>query len=170
LVRHVFGLLRDRQVPWVVLENVPFMLQLERGRAMRHVVEELEELGYRWAYRVVDAMAFGLPQRRRRVFVVASRQGDPERVLFADEAKPRAVKEWTPKVPAGFYWTEGNRGVGWAVGAIPTLKGGSGLGIPSAPAVLMPRGDVLTPDIEGAERLQGFPAGWTAAGAWSATP
>ncbi len=165
LVRHVFGLLRDRQVPWVVLENVPFMLQLERGRAMRHVVEELEELGYRWAYRVVDAMAFGLPQRRRRVFVVASRQGDPERVLFADEAKPRAVKEWTPKVPAGFYWTEGNRGVGWAVGAIPTLKGGSGLGIPSAPAVLMPRGDVLTPDIEGAERLQGFPAGWTAAGA-----
>lgn len=165
LVRHVFDLLRGRRVPWVVLENVPFMLQLERGRAMRHVVEQLERLDYRWAYRVVDAMAFGLPQRRRRVFVVASQEGDPERVLFADEAKPRAAKEWTPRSPAGFYWTEGNRGVGWAVGAIPTLKGGSGLGIPSAPAVLLPSGNVLTPGIEGAERLQGFPAGWTAPGA-----
>jgi hypothetical protein len=33
----------------------------------------------------------------------------------------------------GFYWTDGHRGLGWAVNAIPPLKGGSGLAIPSPP-------------------------------------
>lgn len=163
LVGEVFRLLEKRRVPWLVIENVPFMLQLERGRAMRHIVESLEGLGYRWAYRVVNSMAFGLPQRRRRVYLVAAIDGDPESVLFADEANPPRDVEWRRGAAAGFYWTEGNRGVGWAVGAVPTLKGGSGLGIPSAPAVLLPSGRVVTPSIEGAEALQGFPSGWTEA-------
>ena len=38
----------------------------------------------------------------------------------------------------GFYWTEGNRGLGWAVDAVPTLKGGSTIGIPSPPAIWDP--------------------------------
>ena len=42
------------------------MLQLNRGEAIRHIVGEFEELGYRWAYRIIDARAFGLPQRRER--------------------------------------------------------------------------------------------------------
>lgn len=161
LVRHVFRLLGERRVPWVVLENVPFMLHLDRGRAMGHVVDALEDLGYRWAYRVVDAMAFGLPQRRRRVFVVASLAADPGEVLFADDVAPPSESPWTVAAPVGFYWTEGNRGVGWAAAAVPTLKGGSGLGIPSPPAVLLPDGRLVTPSLAGAERLQGLPAGWT---------
>ena len=161
LVGEVFRLLRTRRIPWVVLENVPFMLHLDRGRAMRRIVDQLEALGYRWAYRVVDAMAFGLPQRRRRVFLVAARDAEPERVLFADEARPRQETEWDRERAVGFYWTEGNRGVGWAVDAVPTLKGGSGLGIPSPPAVLLPDGRLVTPTIDGCERLQGFDAGWT---------
>src|SRR5215471_20613057 len=54
LVAEVFRLLRKRRVPWVLLENVPFMLQLSRGRALDVIVDALEGLGYRWAYRVVD--------------------------------------------------------------------------------------------------------------------
>lgn len=61
----------------------------------------------------------------------------------------------------GFYWTEGIRGLGAAVDAVPTLKGGSTIGIPSSPAILLPNGRVVTPDIRDAERLQGFPADWT---------
>lgn len=161
LVGEVFRLLRTRRVPWVVLENVPFMLHLDRGRAMRRVVGALEDLGYRWAYRIVDAMAFGLPQRRRRVFLVASRTERPEEVLFADDRPQRRAREWDGRRPVGFYWTEGNRGVGWAVDAVPTLKGGSGLGIPSSPAVLLASGAVVTPSLEAAERLQGFGPRWT---------
>lgn len=161
LVGEVFRLLRRRRVPWLVLENVPFMLHLAKGRAMRVVVDELSALGYRWAYRVVDSRAFGLPQRRRRVFVVASREGNPADVLLADDAEPMRDGKWRPGLAAGFYWTEGNRGVGWAVDAIPTLKGGSGFGIPSAPAVLRADGSVVMPGIEDAEALQGFERGWT---------
>ena len=162
LVGEVFRLLEEHHTPWVLLENVPFMLQLGRGEAMNVITSALEALNYKWAYRVVDARAFGLPQRRRRVYLIASNVGDPRTVLFADEAGP--VEE--PKLnghplACGFYWTEGIRGLGWAVDAVPTLKGGSTIGIPSSPAILLPSGEVVTPDIRDAERLQGFPSGWT---------
>lgn len=162
LVLHMFELLSRMKVKpnWVVIENVPFMLHLDRGRAMKLLTEHLEELGYGWAYRVVDSRGFGLPQRRRRVLLLAGRD-DPEGVLLGQD-NPSRVPVDPAGVACGFYWTEGNTGVGWAVDAIPPLKGGSGLGIPSAPAVLLPDGLVGTPSIGDAERLQGFCAGWTA--------
>jgi DNA (cytosine-5)-methyltransferase 1 len=161
LVGEVFRLLRKSQVPWVVLENVPFMLQLAQGQALAVIVRALEALGYRWAYRVVDARAFGLPQRRRRVFLVASLTDDPRRVLYADECGTPAEEMRSPNSACGFYWTEGVRGLGWAVDAVPTLKGGSTVGVPSAPAIWLPDDTFVTPDIRDAERLQGFRADWT---------
>lgn len=161
LVDDVFELLRTSDPQWLLLENVPFMLQLERGRAMRYLTDRLGELGFRWAYRVVDARAFGLPQRRQRVLLLASRSQDPTRVLYADDAGEPERREGKA-LACGFYWTEGLRGLGWAVDAVPTLKGGSAIGIPSAPAVWMPDGFVGTPDIRDAERLQGFAPDWTA--------
>jgi DNA (cytosine-5)-methyltransferase 1 len=163
LVYEVFRLLRYRRVPWVVLENVPFMLQLQGGLAMRRIVIELERLGYRWAYRVVDTFGFGLPQRRQRVFLVASRTGYPEDVLLADERPLQRPQTALNQLAHGFYWTEGTGGLGWAVDAIPTLKNGSTIGIASPPAILMPSGAIIKPDIRDAERMQGFPADWTAA-------
>lgn len=163
LVGEVFRLALKHETPWILLENVPFMLQLASGRAMNVVATALEELGYRWAYRVIDSRAFGLPQRRRRVYLLASRLEDPRKVLFADEAGEKHEAGNFREVACGFYWTEGVRGLGWAVNAIPTLKGGSALGIPSAPAIVFPDGTVGTPQIRDAERLQGFPSDWTKA-------
>lgn len=161
LVDEVFRLVRRQRGPrWLLIENVPFMLQLGRGAAMRHITSALEELGYTWAYRLVDARAFGLPQRRQRVLMLASRTEDPRRVLFADDAGPLDLGD-PEQDPCGFYWTEGVRGLGWAVNAIPTLKGGSALGIASPPAVRLPSGELVTPGIVDGERLQGFDADWT---------
>lgn len=165
LVGEVVRLIEAQKTPWVLLENVPFMLQLSAGRAMEVIATAFEHLGYRWAYRVVDARAFGLPQRRRRVYFLASLEGDPRTILFSDESGERAEPGNFREVACGFYWTEGIRGLGWAVDAIPTIKGGSSLGIPSAPAIVLPDGTVGTPDIRDAERLQGFPQGWTSAAA-----
>jgi DNA (cytosine-5)-methyltransferase 1 len=162
LVGEVFRLAEKHKVPWILLENVPFMLQLNRGEAMNVITTTLESLGYSWAYRVVDTRAFGLPQRRRRVYLVAALRGDPRTILFADEAGEREMRELSASgLARGFYWTEGNRGLGWAIDAIPTLKGGSAVGIPSAPAMLLSSGEIATPEIRDAERLQGFPADWT---------
>lgn len=161
LVGVVFELLAERPVPWVVLENVPFILNLDRGRALRLITSALDELGYRWAYRLVDSEAFGLPQRRRRWFLVATLDGDPRGVLLADDAtRPAPVDPWH-QVACGFYWTEGTRALGWAVDAVPPIKCGSSVGVASPPAVILPDGAVVTPDIRDAERLQGFRANWT---------
>ena len=61
----------DRTRPrWVVWENVPGVLSSNNGRDFGAIVGALGELRYGWAYRVLDAQYFGVPQRRRRVFVV----------------------------------------------------------------------------------------------------
>ena len=55
---------------WLVLENVPGLLSSNGGRDMGIVLGALGELGYGFAYRVLDAQYFGVAQRRRRVFIV----------------------------------------------------------------------------------------------------
>lgn len=161
IVNRMFTLISRSRVPVVVIENVYFMLQLDSGRAMKWLVDQFEELGYQWAYRVVDSIGFGLPQRRRRVYFVAALEIDPRAVLFADNTSADVSPKPDLSKPLGFYWTEGRSGVGLTVDAIPPLKVGSALGIPSAPAVLFPDGEVLMPSLLACERLQGFPAGWT---------
>lgn len=168
LVQHVLRLMSKRNSPkTLVLENVSYMLSLDSGRGMSYLVNALEELGLRWAYRVVDARSFGVPQRRQRVLMVASREHNPTSILLSDDNGARfetndAIGEVRKSSFYGFYWTEGLRGLGWARESVPTVKGGSALGIPSPPAIWIPRrGFVGTPTIRDAERLQGFSADWT---------
>jgi DNA (cytosine-5)-methyltransferase 1 len=64
--------LADKLKPrWIVWENVPGVLSSGGGRDFGSFLGALVELGYGFAYRVLDAQHFGVPQRRRRVFVVA---------------------------------------------------------------------------------------------------
>jgi DNA (cytosine-5)-methyltransferase 1 len=158
LVRHVFRLLEEHRTPWVFLENVAFLLRAKRGNVLASILERLEQLGYRWAYRVVDSESFGVPQRRERVYIVAALDADPRGVLLNQDASP-------PRRPAsravGFYWSEGNKGLGWARDAVPPLKSGSSNGGSIPPAIVLPNGVVVKPDIRDAERLQGFEPDWT---------
>ena len=162
VVEKLFDLIATPRPLTVIIENVYFMLQLDSGRAMEWLVEQFEFLDYHWAYRVIDTMGFGLPQRRRRVYMVACRDTDPRQILFADNDEV-VTKTSSPDLsrPLGFYWTEGQSGIGFTVDGIPPLKAGSALGIPSPPAVLFPDGEVLTPSLQSCEALQGFPVGWT---------
>jgi DNA (cytosine-5)-methyltransferase 1 len=168
LVDHVFRLVESakRKPRLIVLENVSYMLRLNRGEAMTYILKRAEALGYMWAYRVLDARCFGLPQRRERVIVVLSRETDPANMLFPDGYTPSPADDSVGAVDLsatyGFYWTEGKRGLGWVKNAVPTIKGGSGLGIPSPPAIWNPRTHFIgTPTITDAERMFGYPANWT---------
>ena len=84
--------LTDRLRPkWVVWENVPGVLSSNGGKDFGTFLGALGELGYGFAYRVLDAQYFGVPQRRRRVFVVGY-FGDWRRaaaVLFERESLRR---------------------------------------------------------------------------------
>jgi len=169
LVGEVFRLCSGPGAPKsVLLENVHYMLKLGSGRAMEVLTAAFEDLGYRWAYRVVDARSFGIPQRRQRVLFLASKEIAPERVLMADDAHDPSKEHDAPSAEIdpdrlyGFYWTEGLRGLGWTRDAVPTIKGGSTIGIPSPPAIWDPStGFIGTPSITDVERLQGFISGWT---------
>lgn len=162
LVREVFRLLEKKKVEWVIFENVPNMLFLRKGETIRTITEALEALGYSWAYRMIDSLAF-VPQRRRRVFVIASLHNDPRDVLLSGSSLQEhgVITSTEFEEPCGFYWTEGKYAIGLYQNAIPTLKVGSTIGIPSAPAIAFPDGTVGSPDIRDAERLQGFPEDWT---------
>lgn len=170
LVQHLFRILNgmesDDLPEWIVIENVSYMISLDSGNAIKYLVGELEKLGYRWGYRVVDARAFGVPQRRMRLLLVASRHNDVCNVLFSQNVDNPPVNDNIGDIDEdtwyGFYWTEGKRGLGWTVDGVPTLKIGSKIGIPSPPAVWKPRENFFgTPDIRDAEKLQGFSEDWT---------
>ena len=136
LVHEVFRLLdtggRDRPT-WLVLENVPFMLP-STGGAMRRLVDGLEELGYSWAYRWSTPGPSDYPSAAA-ASSLASTTEDPRASSRPDAGVPAPV---SPGVACGFYWTEGHPGARLAVDAVPTLKGGSTIGIPSPPAIWIP--------------------------------
>lgn len=169
LIRYVLRLLDEVRPQWLLVENVPNMLRLGKGAAIREITGSLETAGYTWAYRTIDSRSFGLPQRRKRVYLLASLAGDPAAVLFredqaAEDPDGAAHGAWRGSA-YGFYWTEGNRGVGWAIDAVPTLKGSTTVRIASPPAVWLvdsePGARIVRPSMEAAEVLQGFPPGWT---------
>jgi DEAD/DEAH box helicase domain-containing protein len=101
LVANVLRLVQAsrRKPKWLLFENVPFLLSLRRGAGMRFLTRQLEEAGYSWAYRVIDSRAFGLAQRRRRIFLLASRVEDPSEFLFSDAGAPRE-----PQWEDASYW------------------------------------------------------------------
>ena len=73
---------------WFIWENVPGVLSSNKGRDFGSFLGALAELGYGASYRVLDAKNFGVPQRRRRVFVVGH-LGDwrpTAEVLFESES------------------------------------------------------------------------------------
>lgn len=63
-------LLDETKAKYFILENVPGLLSSNGGKDMEAVIGALVERGYGVAYRVLDAQYFGVPQRRRRVFIV----------------------------------------------------------------------------------------------------
>lgn len=68
-----FARVIDKLEPgWVVIENVPGLLSSNRGRDFAIILQWLAKRGYGVAWRVLDAQYFGLAQRRKRVFIVAS--------------------------------------------------------------------------------------------------
>jgi DNA (cytosine-5)-methyltransferase 1 len=84
----IVRLLGELRPKWFILENVPRLLSINGGRDMGTVLGALAELGYWVSWRVLDAQHFGVPQRRRRVFIVGcfgDSGGASAEVLFEPE-------------------------------------------------------------------------------------
>jgi len=93
------GILDKFRPKWCLWENVPGVLSSSGGRDFGAFLGALGELGYGWSYRVLDAQYFGVPQRRRRVFVVGclGNWESAAKVLFESESLHRDIKKGRSK-------------------------------------------------------------------------
>ena len=187
LMYSYIGIVGKYKPQWVIWENVPGVLSIGKGYDFASFIAGLEKCGYGWAYRVLDAQYFGVPQRRRRVFVVGhsdNRTDLAAKVLFEPEehrvsfkAGNGKKKEITGTLTAGF----GERGFDcdtiltnqFAVESytlssfaqykegVGTLKASGGDFGGGSETIIKEGKNIrrLTP-LE-CERLQGFPDNWT---------
>lgn len=119
-----YRIIKEHTPRWVVIENVPGLLTSNRGRDFAVIIDGLVKCGYRVAWRVLDAQYFGLAQRRKRVFIVASfGDGRCTEVLFEREGSDRntsASREAGESItgtlaagahPSGFNGRDAERGM-----------------------------------------------------------
>lgn len=93
----VVGTVRPK---WFIWENVPGVLSSDNGRAFGTLLREMADIGYSLCWRVLDAQHFGVPQRRRRVFLVGHLGTDREcaaKVLFDPYCLSRNFAKSTQK-------------------------------------------------------------------------
>jgi DNA (cytosine-5)-methyltransferase 1 len=163
-------ILESRRPKWTIWENVPGVLSSNGGRDFSTFITSLGNMGYGWAYRVLDAQWFGLAQRRKRVFVVGclgdrtsaskvlfesqSVQRNPAPSRYTGKTTTRDIKECTTVWRAGDN-TNSETCINHA-GTLNCNKGQRG-GIVAMQSTAVRR---LTPTE--CERLQGFPDGYTA--------
>ncbi len=106
----LLGRIRPR---WFIWENVPGVLSIEGGRTFGAILRKMAECGYGLAYRILDARYFGVPQRRRRVFVVGY-LGDwrPATAVLLDSESLQGNTSTRRKAGEEIATTLGN-GAGW---------------------------------------------------------
>lgn len=109
LALHYLRIVREVKPSWFVFENVPGLLSSNGGEDFAIFLGEVAKCGYGFAYRILDAQHFGVPQRRRRVFVVGCADGDwrsAASVLFERQgvcgnSQAGRKEEQSPSFPIG---------------------------------------------------------------------
>jgi DNA (cytosine-5)-methyltransferase 1 len=89
-------IVEETQTEYFVIENVPGLLSSNNGRDFGVVIGTMADLGYSLGWRVLDAQHFGVPQRRKRVFIVGRRGSDstsPAEILFNSQGSRRSTSQ-----------------------------------------------------------------------------
>lgn len=127
LIDDVLRIVRHKRPKFIMLENVPDILTIQNGKFWRYIVENLKFEGYEVDYRVYTPQDFGIPQKRKRVFVVASRIGlndfdwpevstykpsldqiiesNPTDVRTIEKEKEKALDSWNDFMKTTKYFT-----------------------------------------------------------------
>ena len=90
----IHRLLKEKRPSYAMLENVDRLLKSptkQRGRDFAVMLASLSDLGYIVEWRVINAADYGMPQRRRRVFILAYAPGTPQHEALNGES---SIKSW----------------------------------------------------------------------------
>ena len=85
----IFGIikiLKEKNVPYFILENVKGFLSCDNGNAMKTVLEELKNAGYTVYWKLLNSADFGVAQRRQRIYIVGIRADIPHTPIDWDIA------------------------------------------------------------------------------------
>jgi len=154
----------------IVLENVHGLLSSHGGRDFAIVLKALDELGYGVAWRVLNSKDFGVPQQRRRVYIIAMYRNPtgPAEVFFEPECSdwnPAKSGRSGPKSPSLFQTIIGNSRTGPLVKSLAHCvyaESARHTGTDwSRNYAWYPDGRVRRFVPAEVERVQGFPEGWT---------
>lgn len=148
---------------WLVLENVPGLLYSNDGADFQTVLTELAQRGYVGFWRVLDAQYFGIPQKRRRLFVVAGLGQRPSLDFLADAA---AVESLPCSPLSSWIAKPGNSWAGFTLAAPNKYrKQNSRINISSELFVAEENGWDQMVDRQRASEIHGIPCGLDAANA-----
>jgi DNA (cytosine-5)-methyltransferase 1 len=137
-------IINEIEPKWIIIENVPGLLSSNKGKDFAVIIRWLAERGYGVCWRIFDAQYFGVPQRRRRLFIVGSfGNGNSAKVLFEKYESHPILNEATSAPVATTLTTKHSRRWDDTETVVEEIDG---------LRWLMP--------VE-CERLQGFPDGWT---------
>lgn len=156
-----FRLIQDRKPEVILIENVTGLLSSHNGNDFRIIIQSLTGLGYGVSWRVVNSRYFGVPQSRPRVYICAWK-GNLEKATYCLHEYSASIKPENPR--KGFLVQQKNSHTGVVVPQIAyclAATSGRHTGTDWSRTYISYFDKVrrLTP-IE-AERLQGFPSGWT---------
>ncbi|WP_341910979.1 DNA (cytosine-5-)-methyltransferase [Ferrovibrio terrae] len=141
----------------IVAENVPNLLTMNGGKEFEGVLAYFRQAGYPFiSWRTLNARQFGLPQDRKRVFMVASKVREIANTLHAQTpSAPISSQTESPRA-AGFYWTAGGRSICFNRGYTPALKVGASDNKGRSVVAVFTDGQISKLSADGCARLQGF--------------
>ena len=82
LAFEMFRLASEKQIPYILFENVKGLLGHDKGRTFGIILSVLDALGYDCQWELLDSQNFGIPQHRERIFLIANLRGHPRPKVF----------------------------------------------------------------------------------------
>ena len=82
IIYHLIKILKDKNVPYFILENVKGLINHDKGNTIKAIVNALEDAGYHVGYRVLNSVNYGVPQMRERVYFVGIKKGNAKQGKF----------------------------------------------------------------------------------------
>ena len=152
-------ILKAKKPIQLLLENVKGLLSHDDGRTFKTIISTLDELGYDLQWQVLNSKNFGVPQNRERVFIIGHFRGTSRPQVFPiTESNSKTIKYYQGDISGKGYASQQDRvfNTGGLMGTLPSSRTEDKIKILDETLFRIRR---LTPTE--AERLQGFPDGWT---------
>lgn len=79
IIYHLIKILKEKQVPFFILENVKGLVNHDKGNTLKEIVLKLDDAGYDVHYKVLNSINYGVPQMRERIYFVGIKKGKTKR-------------------------------------------------------------------------------------------